>query len=233
MRVLLVEDEESVAFAVTAVLKKEGVAVDHLDDGYKAYQRLSLESVPYDIIILDLLLSGMPGLDICRYIRSRQLPVGVVVLSAIRSTATKVELFKNGADDYISKPVHGDELLARLEAIMRRTSYGIKPIKLRVGDLVIDKRGQVISYENSPLELTKKEYLILAHFIDHIDEIVSRKKLAASLWDEHFESSSNVIDVHIRNLRRKLSTIGSQVSLVTVRGSGYRLSTETIPEEVA
>lgn len=219
MRVLIVEDEERLASTVAAGLKKKGYAVDVIGDGAEALNRISLHRADYDIVILDLMLPGLDGLSVCRQMRERDITTPILVLTARAETDTKVELLMSGADDYLVKPFSFEELLARIQALLRRPTPSVS-IVLRQGPLELDTVERAVLLEGKTVALTLKEFGLLEYFMRHPNEVVNREDLLAHLWDFNYESFSNVIDVHIKNLRRKL---GDSVTLETVRGIGYRL----------
>lgn len=222
MRILLVEDEEQLAKVLAEGLKHKGYAVDMIHDGAKAYTRISLHRNDYDLIILDLMLPGMSGLDICRQMRAEGITLPILVLTARNEEEQKVSLLEAGADDYLVKPFSFDELAARVQALLRRPVEAV-PTVLRVHDIELNPVSRAVSRDGVPLTLTLKEFGLLEYFLRRPNQVVNREDLVAHLWDFNYESFSNVVDVHVKNLRRKLD-IGSEPSVLeTVRGIGYRL----------
>jgi DNA-binding response OmpR family regulator len=222
MRLLLVEDEEQFSKVLAEGLKHKGYAVDVINDGVKGYTRISLHRTDYDLVILDLMLPGMNGLDICRQMRAEGITLPILVLTGRSEEEQKVELLNAGADDYLVKPFSFEELVARVQAILRRPKESI-PSTLRVLDIELDPSQRTASRDGVPLSLTLKEFGLLEYFLRHPNQVVNREDLVAHLWDFNYESFSNVVDVHIKNLRKKLD-IGSDPSILeTVRGIGYRL----------
>lgn len=224
MRILLVEDEEKLAEALKRGLTAKGYAVDVIHDGEEALTRISLHHVDYDLVILDLMLPSVDGLTICTEVRRRSIVTPILVLTARAETETKVELLQAGADDYLVKPFSFDELLARMQALLRRPANSV-PTVLTVGDIELNPAEHSVTISDEPLTLTLKEFGMLEYFMRRPNEVVSREDLLAHLWDFNYESFSNVIDVHVKNLRRKLAERDQQGVLETIRGIGYRFRT--------
>jgi two-component system OmpR family response regulator len=223
MRILIVEDEKKLADLLLEALTKKGYAVDTISDGEQALSRLSLHRNDYDLVILDLMLPSMSGVDVCCEARAREVTTPILILTAESKVETKVDLLLSGADDYLVKPFSFDELNARIQALSRRP-HEAKPAVLTVGDLTLDPAAHSVMRGDRTLELTLKEFMLLEYFMRHPNEVVNREDLLTHLWDFNYESFSNVIDVHIKNLRRKLDGPGSGESILeTVRGIGYRL----------
>lgn len=222
MRLLLVEDEERFAAVLAEGLKHKGYAVDTVNDGVKGYTRISLHRQDYDLVILDLMLPGMSGLDICRQMRAEGITLPVLILTARSEEEQKVSLLLAGADDYLVKPFSFEELAARIQAILRRPVESV-PTVLRVMDIELDPGERTASRDGVPLTLTLKEFGLLEYFLRHPNQVVNREDLIAHLWDFNYDSFSNVVDVHVKNLRKKLD-FGSEPSVLeTVRGIGYKL----------
>lgn len=222
MRLLLVEDEEKFAAVLAAGLKHKGHAVDIVNDGVKGYTRISLHRSDYDLVILDLMLPGMSGLDICRQMRAEGITLPILILTARSEEDQKVSLLQSGADDYLVKPFSFEELAARIQAILRRPAESL-PTTLRVLDIELNPGDRTVRRDGVPLTLTLKEFGLLEYFLRRPNQVVNREDLVAHLWDFNYESFSNVVDVHIKNLRKKLDG-GSQPSILeTIRGIGYRL----------
>lgn len=224
MRILVVEDEPKLASVIARGLSAKGYAVDTLEDGDKALTRILVHHGDYDLVILDLMLPGTDGLEICRQARAAGVVLPILVLTARAETETKVELLLAGADDYVVKPFAFDELLARIHALLRRPAAAL-PEVLTCGDIELDASRHAAARGGAPLLLTLKEFGLLEYFLRHPGETVNREDLIAHLWDFNYESFSNVIDVHVKNLRRKLGDDSAHV-LETVRGVGYRLRPE-------
>jgi len=222
MRILVVEDEPKLASAITRGLTAKGYAVDTIDDGEKALTRISIHYKDYDLLILDLMLPSLDGYAICRQTRAQNIVTPILVLTARAETESKVELLLAGADDYLVKPFSFDELLARIHALLRRPTEAL-PEVLAYGEIELNPAEHTVTHANEPLTLTLKEFGLLEYFLRHPGEVVNREDLLAHLWDFNYESFSNVIDVHVKNLRRKLDEGGRESVLETVRGIGYRL----------
>lgn len=222
MRILIVEDETKLAEALSTGLTKKGHAVDVLADGEKALNRISLHHKDYDLVILDLMLPSMPGDVICKKVRELGITVPILILTARGETEIKVDLLLSGADDYMVKPFSFDELCARIQALSRRPTEKL-PEKLHVRDIELDPAEHTVTKGGEPVNLTLKEFCLLEYFMRHPNQVINREELLSHLWDFNYESFSNVIDVHVKNLRRKLGGEEGAQLLETVRGIGYRL----------
>ncbi len=222
MKILLVEDEQKLAAALVRGLGVEGYAVDVVEDGKKALTRISLHRNDYDAIVLDLMLPSMDGFEICSRAREMGVTTPILILTARAETENKVKLLAAGADDYLVKPFSFAELSARIRALMRRPSEKL-PEVLHTADLELDPAQRVVKREGEPIELTLKEFNLLEYFMRHPNQVVNREDLLTHLWDFNYAGFSNVVDVHIKNLRRKLGKINGKDVLETVRGIGYRL----------
>ncbi|MDO8514438.1 MAG: response regulator transcription factor [bacterium] len=222
MKVLLVEDEEKLADAIKRGLELQGYTVDIVADGAKALTRISLHRSDYDVVVLDLMLPSMDGQEICKQMRAKDITVPILILTARAETETKVQLLSSGADDYLVKPFSFAELNARLQALLRRPSETL-PQVLRSGDIELDPRTRRATRGGEEVPLTLKEYGLLEYFMRHPDQVVNREDLLTHLWDFNYAGFSNVVDVHVKNLRRKLDGKDAEGVLETVRGIGYRL----------
>lgn len=226
MHILIVEDEERLAKALKKGLELKGYAVDWLADSEKARSRILLYRSEYDLIILDLMLPGIDGATITESVRQEGVTTPIIILTARNETEHKVDLLNKGADDYIVKPFSFEELLARINSVLRRPSQS-KPVVLKVGDLEMDMATRVVRKEGKEVPLTLKEFSLLECFMRQPNEVLSREKLFDHVWDFNSLSWSNVLDVHMKNLRKKLGTDGNGDTLFeTVRGVGYRLAGE-------
>jgi len=222
MKILVVEDEEKLADALSRGLTAHGYAVDIVGDGKKALTRISMHRNDYDLVILDLMLPSMDGLEICKSIRDQGVVLPVLILTARNETENKVSLLLSGADDYLVKPFSFAELLARAQALLRRPN-GMVPEVLKVGDIELNTVERRVFRGGKEISLTLKEFGLLEYFMRHPDQVVNREDLLAHLWDFNYASFSNVVDVHIKNLRQKLGEGKSGNVLETIRGIGYRL----------
>lgn len=223
MKILLVEDEQKLSAALSKGLSLEGYTVDVIPDGKKALTRISLHRSDYDLIILDLMLPSMDGLEICKKVREWNITVPILVLTARAETDMKVKLLTAGADDYLVKPFSFAELVARMQALLRRPVEKL-PETLRCGALELDPGSRKVTRDGKDIELTLKEFGLLEYFMRHPNQVVNREDLLNHLWDFNYVGFSNVVDVHVKNLRRKISEGGGGDVLETVRGIGYRLA---------
>jgi two-component system response regulator PhoP len=221
MRVLVVEDEAALRNALKADLVAAGYTVDLAADGEEGlYAALEY---PIDVAVIDLGLPKLSGLDLIRRLRAQGKTYGVLVLTARDRWQDKVEGLGAGADDYVAKPFHFGEVQARLAALLRR-SGGWATAALRCGPITLDTRTQAVTVEDAPVELTSFEYRILEHLMLHAGEIISKADLTERLYEQDFDRDSNVIEVLVGRLRRKLDPDERLKPIETLRGRGYRLS---------
>jgi len=221
MRLLLIEDEEIFAKSLKKLLEQKGFAVDWLSDGEKARSRVFLYHKEYDVIMLDLGLPGMDGLALLKSVRAEHITTPVIVLTGTSGTEHKVALLNAGADDYVVKPFSSDELVARITSVLRRPTT-IKTVVHEVGDITIDTATHRVTVGGDEVVLTLKEYALLECFLRRPGEVFTREELANQVWDFNALTLSNVLDVHMKNLRRKLSKSSNASRFETVRGVGYR-----------
>ena len=220
MRVLVVEDDQRVASFIQKGLEEEGLAVDVLHDGDEA--GVQAQMVDYDCVVLDLMLPGRSGFQVLRDIRSRKAELPVLILSAQASPEERVAGLNGGADDYMGKPFILAELSARIRALLRRGKP--RETKLRVADLEVDTLRRRVTRAGQPIDLKPKEYALLEFLVHNSDRPVTRSHIIEHVWDIHFDSISNVVEVHINSLRNKIDR-GFGVPLIhTVRGVGYMLT---------
>jgi len=222
MRILVVEDEPKLAAIVSKGLTNKGYAVDTIHDGQEALTRILVHYRDYDLVVLDLMLPNKSGKEICGEMRSHDITTPILVLTARSETEHKVDLLLAGADDYLVKPFSFDELTARIQAILRRPSEAV-PTVLKVGDLEMNPSEHTVTQDGTDVPLTLKEFRVLEYFMQHPNQVINREDLLTHLWDFNYEAFSNVVDVHIKNLRRKLDHGNDSSILETVRGIGYRL----------
>jgi two-component system OmpR family response regulator len=213
VRVLIVEDEVDLASALRQAFEEEGWACDVAHDGRSGL--FDLESWEYDLVVLDLMLPGLDGRSLLRRFRENK-RTPVLVLTARDALAEKVELLDSGADDYVTKPFELEELLARARALIRRGAQEPRPA-VDVGDLRVDLVAREVTREGRPIPLTPKEYAVVEYLVLHRGEVVSRSKLLDHLYDEGEETLSNVVDVYVASVRRKLG----HDFVRTRRGEGY------------
>ena len=220
MRILIVEDEGKLAGALKRGLEDEGYAVDLAADGEEGLGLAELE--PYDLLLLDLMLPKLDGISLCRQLRARGRQLPILMLTARDAIEHRVAGLDSGADDYLVKPFAFPELLARVRALVRRAGPSKDPV-LRVADLEIDTVSRQVRRAGRPIGLTTKEYAILEYFARNPNRVLSRVQIAEHVWDYDFVAMSNVVDVYVRYLRRKLDDGREPPLLCTIRGAGYQL----------
>jgi two-component system copper resistance phosphate regulon response regulator CusR len=221
MRILLVEDEFDAAAVLAKGLREHAYAVDTASDGRQALDLAATND--YDLIVLDLLLPRIDGLDVCRRLRSDGLTTPILMLTARGEPDQRVEGLDVGADDYLPKPYHFPELLARVRALLRR-GPALASAVFHVEDLTIDTRAQRVRRAGRTIQLTTKEYALLEYLARRQGEVVGRADIAEHVWDDSFDPVSNLIEVYIQRLRRKIDD-GESVKLIqTRRGAGYSLT---------
>ena len=222
MRILLVEDEPSAARFIAKGLREATYAVDVAADAAAAAEQC--QQYDYDAIVLDVMLPGRDGMAVCRELRASGSDVPVLMLTARDAVEARIEGLDSGADDYLVKPYDFGELLARLRALIRRGRQPILPERLTVGPLGIDTRSRQVRIHGSSVPLTAKEYALLEYLVRRAGDVVSRADICEHVWDEHHDPLSNVVDVYVQRLRRKLDRSGSESLIRTRRGEGYQLS---------
>jgi DNA-binding response OmpR family regulator len=220
MRILVVEDSRRLAGIVKRGLLEEGYAVDNAFDGEEA--QYMAETTPFDLIIMDIMLPKKDGVTVCRELRAKSVNTPILMLTAKDAVEDKVTGLDSGADDYLVKPFAFSELLARLRALFRREILP-KTQKLQVGDLTLDPQSREVWRGERRVELTAKEYAILEYFMRRPNAVVTRTMLGESVWDYEYDGISNIIDVYVRRIRRKIDGDGQPSLIQTVRGAGYRL----------
>jgi DNA-binding response OmpR family regulator len=220
MRILLVEDERKVASFIARALRENTYAVDVAETGEKALEMAT--DVHYDAVLLDIRLPGMNGLEVCRELRQRGVEAPVLVLTARGLTEQKVEGLDAGADDYLTKPFVLAELLARVRALVRR-GFHSGNAKLSYADLSLDRHRRRATVGREVIPLTSKEFALLELFLLRAPELVTRSEIVEHVWDCHFDSETNLVEVYINRLRKKLEEGQSVKMIHTVRGVGYRL----------
>lgn len=222
MKILIIEDNKKLAGSLRAGLEQEGYAVDALFDGETGTRRLLMDDHGYDLLILDILLPGRNGLEVCAELRKREIMVPILMLTAMDTTKDKIFGLDAGADDYLVKPFVFEELLARVRALLRRPKEAM-PVSLSVGGIILNSSTRNVTVDGVPLLLTLREYAVLEYFMRHPNQGLSREQILSNVWDFAFDSLSNVVDVHIKNIRKKLGKKHGK-SLKTLRGVGYRLA---------
>jgi two-component system OmpR family response regulator len=223
MKVLLVEDNERVANFVAKGLREAGHTVDHADNGRDGM--FMAVSEPYDTIVMDRMLPGqIDGLAIIEALRKTGDLTPVLILSALSDVDERIRGLRSGGDDYLTKPFAFGELLARLDALIRRSQGNSTETTLTVGDLRMDLLSRKVTRGERTLTLQNREFKLLEYLMRHVDQVVTRTMLLESVWDYHFDPQTNVVDVHISNLRQKIELTGERPLLRTVRNAGYMMS---------
>ncbi len=225
MRVLVIEDEPALRGQVADRLKREGFQVDSTGDGKEGLYFAT--EFPLDALVVDLGLPGLPGLDLIKAVRARGGLIPILVLTARGRWQDKVEGLEAGADDYLAKPFEMEELVARVKALMRRAA-GVSGNELRFGPLVIDLGAQRVTIHNRGIELTSYEYRLLEHLVRQRPKVISKDELGDHLYPHDEERDSNVLEVLVGRLRRKLDPDGTLAPIETLRGRGYRFA---LPED--
>ena len=220
MRILLVEDNRRLSDSLRATLTEDGYAVDTAFDGVEAEELALL--TPYDVIILDIMLPKRDGLEVCRSLRDQKMTTPILMLTARDALDDRVLGLDSGADDYLVKPFEIKELRARLRALLRRGS-GSKSGSLIINDLKLDPSTHYVWRADVPIDLTAKEYSLLEYMMRNPNRLITREMVIAHLWDYDQTIASNVVDVYIRRLRRKVDDSFEVKLIETVRGAGYRL----------
>jgi two-component system copper resistance phosphate regulon response regulator CusR len=221
VRVLLVEDDEKVASFVRRGLVQEGFSVDLSRDGSDAFHQVLHE--PYDVVVLDILIPFMDGFEVLGQIRRHGCRVPVLILSAKDGVEDRIRGLNEGADDYLVKPFSFDELTARIRVLLRRRSDFEQSV-VRVGDLEMDLAARKVTRSGERINLTPKEFSLLEYLVRHHGTVVTRTMIAEHVWDQHFDTFTNVIDVYIRYLRSKIDDAFPKKLIHTIRGVGYVLS---------
>jgi DNA-binding response OmpR family regulator len=222
MKILIIEDGENIAKLLKRALEVEGYAVDHLSDGESGQSRIESSHKDYDLILLDLMLPKKSGFEVCRNIREKGISTPILILTAKGETESKVSLLNVGADDYMLKPFEFSELLARIRALTRRPKV-VLPTELKASDLVLMPLSKKVYRNKKDLELTIKEFRLLEYLMRQPNQVVQRLDLADNIWDFNYDNSSNIIDVYINRLRKKVDS-GRKTKLIeTIRGVGYKL----------
>jgi two-component system copper resistance phosphate regulon response regulator CusR len=222
MRLLLVEDEPAAARLLAKGLREQAYAVDIAEDGEGAFAHAAVSD--YDIIVLDLGLPDMDGQRVCEQLRGSGVTAPILMLTARDAMQSRIAGLDSGADDYMTKPFDLDELLARLRALLRRGARSPLPERFRIGPLMLDTRAQTATCGQTAVPLTTREYALLEFFARHAGQVVGRAEIAEHVWDDSYDPLSNVIDVYVQRLRRKLALAGGDTLIKTRRGAGYVLT---------
>ncbi len=228
MRVLIVEDELSIAAYLKRGLEENGYAVDSASTGGEALEWT--KSVPFDVIVLDVMLPEIDGFAVCRQLRRRKCSTPVLMLTARTGLDDRVKGLDAGADDYLSKPFALKELLARLRALTRRSSEIPKNPVIQLADLRVDTRSHRVTRGGKTIKLTAKAFAILECMLRSPDRVLTRAEIAEHVWNYDSVNQSNIVDVYIRNLRRSIDDPFEPKLIHTIRGTGYRMSTENVDD---
>ncbi|MEM9477736.1 MAG: response regulator transcription factor [Pseudomonadota bacterium] len=223
MSILLIEDENRVADFIRRGLSAEGWNIDHAPDGETGLDHVASET--YDLILLDLMLPGIQGQDVCRKLRARKNTTPILMLTALDVAEEKVDGLRVGADDYLAKPFDFDELVARIEALRRRaTSYQANKADdlLQSGDICFDRASMEVRVGEQQIDLSKKERDLLVLFLSNIGRVLSRERILNTVWGLNEDPLTNVVDVYVGRIRRKLGPSGDR-RIVTMRNVGYRM----------
>jgi DNA-binding response OmpR family regulator len=220
MKILVVEDNKKLAENLKQGLVQEGYAVDVLEDGLAAEHRILINRDEYDLVILDRMLPGKDGASVCMFWRENGVVIPVLMLTALGTTDDKVAGLDSGADDYLAKPFAFKELLARIHALLRRPKQAFPDI-LNFSDISINTTGRTVTYKNKIIPLTLKEFMVLEYLMRNVGKVITRDELYSHAWDFADSSFSNTVDVHIKNLRKKIHDNAKIIK--TVRGVGYKM----------
>lgn len=224
MRVLVIEDDPTIAGFVRQGLEELGYVVEVAGDGRKGEARAASDE--YDVIILDIMLPGQSGVDVCKHLRQGGVATPILMLTALSSTGNKVEGLQAGADDYLAKPFDFEELAARVQALLRR-GQATEASVLRFEDLEVDLLKRQVTRAGDKIHLTAKEFALLEYFLRRPNRVLTRTNIGQQVWDMNFEYSGNVIEVYVSTLRRKIDKGYDKPLIHTVIGAGYMLSAET------
>jgi two-component system copper resistance phosphate regulon response regulator CusR len=225
MRLLLVEDEPRVAHFIAKGLREQSYAVDVAAEGEDALYRLSIND--YDLVILDVMLPRKDGFAVCRELRQQNIHLPVLMLTARDDVDDRVQGLDSGADDYLVKPFEFKELLARVRALLRRKQTSLRSDILQIADLTINTANHTATRNGQRINLTAKEYALLEFFVLRAGQLMGREAIAEHVWDDSFDPTSNVIDVYVRRLRRKIDEGFALPLIHTRRGEGYLLSAQS------
>jgi len=224
MKILIVEDQKNLAVILEKALKSEGYVTDHVSDGETAQRRIELHHDDYDLVILDLMLPKRNGLEVCRNVRSAGVSTPILVLTAKDSEEDKVSLLNAGADDYIVKPFSRNELIARIRAINRRPKVSL-PSKLSLSGITLNPSTKTVkNREGEEIKLTLTEYRLLEYLMRNPNQIIKREDIASKVWDFNFDSFSNIVDVYVSRLRKKLGDEKDRKLIKTMHGEGYKIN---------
>ncbi len=222
MRILIVEDDVQLNKALQIALERAGYAIDVFHDGIKAEKHILVNHSNYDLLLLDYMLPNRTGIDICLAVRRADIYTPILLLTAVDDTENKVAALDAGADDYQTKPFAVEELIARVRALLRRPREAL-PTELKHGRILLNPANKEVLYAGKQIQLTLKEYGILEFLIRHAGQVISRDQLLDHVWDFSTNAFSNIVDVHVTNLRKKLEKAGGKDILQTIRGVGFTI----------
>ncbi len=221
MKILIIEDNQKLVKSIKKGLEQEGYSVDFFLEGEAGQRRIASSHQDYDLVILDLMLPGHDGLTICKNWRDWNIYIPVLMLTAKDTTEDKIFGLNCGADDYLVKPFSFDELTARIRALLRRPP-SVMPLELSRHGIKLDSVSRRVTYFSEEIPLTLKEFGLLEYFMRHPGQVLNREQILGNLWDFAFESFSNIVDVHVKNLRNKFSKNNGKKLFETIHGVGYR-----------
>ena len=221
MRILLIEDDEKIASFILDGLRQNGFAADHADKGPDVLQLDACE--PYAVAIIDVMLPGMDGLKVIEELRRRKIMTPIIILSAKRSVEDRVRGLETGGDDYLSKPFSFAELLARVQALIRRATSAAEPTRLTVGELSMNLLTREVSRGETSVQLQPREFALLEYFMRNPGKVLSKTMIMEHVWDYHFDPQTNLVDVLVCRLRNKIDRDYDRKMLHTLRGVGYVL----------
>lgn len=219
MRILIVEDEEKLAKSIQTYLEKEGYAADVVLDGDTAERRIRVSRKDYDLVVLDLVLPKKSGYEVCKAVRAAKIDIPIIILTGKDGVEDKTALLDSGADDYLTKPFHLPELSSRIRALLRRPKE-VLPIEIKIRDLALNATTRTVYRGEKLISLTLKEFNLLEYLMRNANQVLSRDQLTNHVWDFAFDSFSNIVDVHIMNIRKKIGDPKGKI-IETVRGVGY------------
>ena len=222
MKILVIEDHEKLATLLKRGLEREGHIVDWVNDGEKGQERLEMYNKDYNVVILDLMLPKKTGYEVCRNLRTLNISIPILILTARSGLDDKINLLNIGADDYLVKPFEFAELLARIRALGRRPTSSL-PTEFRVNDLVLRPSDKTVFLHDKEVKLSLTEFRLLEYLMSHVNEAVNREDLISNVWDFNYDAFSNIIDVYINRLRAKFKAKKNCPVISTVRGVGYKL----------
>lgn len=222
MKILVIEDQENLAKLVKEGLEAEGFAIDCVYDGDAGQTRIEMSHDDYDLVLLDVMLPKKSGLEVCQAIRAQKISIPILMLTAKDGVDDIINGLNIGADDYIVKPFTFDVLIARIRAVLRRPKVSL-PVKLEAQDLALDATSKKLFKSGKEIKLTLKEFNLLEYLMRNPNRVLNREQIISNVWDFSFDSFSNVVDVHITNIRKKIGDHSGKI-IETVHGIGYKIN---------